>query len=374
MTTCKTRVLALSATGLMLVLAACGKADSAQTPTDLDVTSASAGQYSLVWKQDGSEKVHVFAAADPSNPAAEGKEVATVEGTSTEVAGLDPLSRWYFEVQNEDGNSSIASTRHVALQGAANVRDIGGYATEAGQSVKWGLVFRGDRLNDLTADDQQVIDNAGIRTVVDFRGDSEIAKDGPDKVPANVKVLNTPVLDPGTQALATAITSALKSGDPAIVEQVLGGGEAVRISETGAVDQLSKPDGMAGYSQTLRTIADSESAVAYHCTAGKDRTGLMTALLLGILGVPDKTIVDDFVLSNTYNKAKNEQTYTYLSSKGINVDLLKPLMEQRPSQIQPVLDKIQDQFGGWEKFSQDVLKLDADTIAKLRSKLLTEDN
>ncbi len=151
-----------------------------------------------------------------------------------------------------------------------------------------------------------------------------------------------------------------------------GGGEAVRISDTGAVDQLSKPDGMTGYSQALRTIADSESAVAYHCTAGKDRTGLMTALLLGILGVPDKTIVDDFVLSNTYNKAKNEQTYTFLSSKGIDVDLLKPLMEQRPSQIQPVLDKIRDQFGGWEKFSQDVLKLDADTIAKLRSKLLTK--
>lgn len=47
-------------------------------------------------------------------------------------------------------------------------------------------------------------------------------------------------------------------------------------------------------------------------------------------------------------------------------------MEQRPSQIQPVLDKIRDQFGGWEKFSRDVLKLDADTIAKLRSKLLTK--
>ena len=372
MATCKTRVLALSAAGLMLVLGACSKAESAKTPTNLDVTSASAGHYSLVWEHGGSEKVRVFAATDPKNPAAEGKEIGTVDGFSTEVDGLDPLSRWYFEVIDEDGTSTIASTRHVTLQGAANVRDVGGYETADGRSVKWGLVFRGDRLSDLTADDQQTIENAGIRTVVDFRGDSEIAKDGADKVPANVKVVNTAVLDAGTQALATAITSALKSGDPAIVEQVLGGGEAVRISDTGAVDQLSKPDGMTGYSQALRTIADSESAVAYLCTAGKDRTGLMTALLLGILGVPDKTIVDDFVLSNTYNKAKNEQTYTFLSSKGIDVDLLKPLMEQRPSQIQPVLDKIRDQFGGWEKFSQDVLKLDADTIAKLRSKLLTK--
>lgn len=135
--------------------------------------------------------------------------------------------------------------------------------------------------------------------------------------------------------------------------------------------QLDQPETMAGYADTMRLIADSDGALVYHCTAGKDRTGMMTALLLGLLGVPDDTIVDDFVLSNEFNREHNEETYAFLASKGVDIDLIRPLTEQSASKIQPVLDAVNNEYGGWDGFATTVLGLDGDTVTKLRDTLLT---
>ncbi|WP_182348572.1 tyrosine-protein phosphatase [Tomitella gaofuii] len=86
--------------------------------------------------------------------------------------------------------------------------------------------------------------------------------------------------------------------------------------------------------------------------------------------MPDEAIIDDFVASNTYNREHNEKTYKYLESKGVNISLVEPLMEQRPSQIKPVLDAVHNTYGGWDTFAHDVLGLDSQTLALLRDKML----
>lgn len=352
-----------------LTLTACDTTPSASAPTGLTVESTSAGDFDLTW--NGAGKATIFASTSAADPSATGDEVADIDGRSAEITDLDPVMRWYFEARNGDDDGTVASTRQFALQGAHNVRDIGGYRTADGRSVAWGRVFRGDSLADLTADDRRAVEGANVGTVVDFRGEDEIAKSGADQVPAGGELVSIPLLDDNTQALSEAIQSAMTTGDGAAMEATLGGGKAMRIADESFVNQLGKPGTMAGYAETLRLIAGSDKAVIYHCTAGKDRTGMMTALLLGLLGVPDETIVADFVLSNTYNREHNDKTYAFLSGKGVDIELIRPLMEQSAGMIQPVLDAVHNKYGSWDEFAKTVLGLDTGTLTKLRDSLLT---
>lgn len=364
------KAVAVSAIGVAtaLMVAACGSEGTSTEITGLAVESTGPGTYSLTW--DESTEATVFASTSVADPSETGQKVAQVDGDSAEISGLDPHTRWYFEVRGDDGGGEIASTRQFALDGAHNTRDIGGYTTSDGRTLAWGQVFRADSLSELTSDDIAALGAAEVDTVVDFRGKDEIADGGEDQLPAGTSLVNVPVLDESTQALSTALSSALSTGDSAVIEETLGNGEADRIADEGFVSQLAKPGTMAGYGRTLREIAESDGALIYHCTAGKDRTGMMTALLLGILGVPEETIVDDFVLSNEFNREHNDQTYEFLEGKGVDVDLLRPLMEQSASNIQPVLDAITDEYDGWDEFAHEALDLDSETVQKLRDKLL----
>lgn len=354
----------------MVALAGCtGTTDSGtDAATDLAVVSDSPGNYSLTWQGHG--EATAFAATSASSPAADGDEVARGDVESATVNDLDPNLRWYFEVQGTDGAGVIAATRQFVLDGTENVRDLGGYATDDGRSVAWGKVFRADDLSELTPAAVEKMETADVQTVVDFRGVDEIGEDGVAPVSDGIEVINLPVLDETTQALAEALTGVMQGADPAVVDEMLGGGESQRIKDESFVAQLEQPETMAGYGETLRLIADSPGAVMYHCTAGKDRTGMMSALLLGLLGVPDETIVEDFVLSNEYLSDHYSQTYAFLESQGVDVELIRPLTEQSASNIQPVLDAVQNQYGGWDSFATDVLNLDSATIDRLRDSVL----
>ena len=263
-----------------------------------------------------------------------------------------------------------ATSRQIALEGASNVRDLGGIRTETGQTVVANKVFRADDLSALTPADVEVLEAAGVTTIIDFRGADEVADDGSAPVPDSIEVIHIPVLDDTTQALAEALTGVMRGGDPAAVEEMLGGGEAFRIKNESFAQQLKNEETMAGYGQTLELIADAPGAVVYHCTAGKDRTGMMTAILLGILGVPDETIIADFVQSNEYLADHYSETYAFLESKGVDVDLIRPLTEQEAANLQPVLDAVQNEYGGWDSFANDVLGVDNNTLEALRAKLL----
>ena len=91
------------------------------------------------------------------------------------ITGLDPASRHYFHVRDEDGNRFMTAERRVPLEGAVNFRDIGGYKTVDGREVKWGKVFRSDGLTRLTQLDHQTVLPMGIERVFDFRTNAEVA-------------------------------------------------------------------------------------------------------------------------------------------------------------------------------------------------------
>lgn len=187
--------------------------------------------------------------------------------------------------------------RQIALQGAVNVRDIGGYRTWTGGKVRQGLVYRSDALSKLTAADVTTVSGLGLTKVVDFRIPMELQYDGADRLPTGLSPTSRPVSDLG---LYGTLVGAIGSGDPVTQEQMLGGGRAEAYMRDIYRTFVSSPENRAQFAATLREIADGrQGPVLYHCTSGKDRTGWMSYVLLRALAVPEDTAGRDYLASNT---------------------------------------------------------------------------
>ncbi|WP_436771684.1 tyrosine-protein phosphatase [Yinghuangia sp. YIM S09857] len=301
----------------------------------------------------------------PRRGAVVGRRAFTIGVGGAVAAALLPGSAAYAH------GDTRPRTRLVPLAGAVNTRDLGGYRTYHGRRLRWGQVYRGDALGKLTDGDLVLLHRLGLRTVVDFRGPKEIAKDGADRLPPGATLVNNPVLDSAGDAMTEAIIQALATGDPTVLQQLLGDGKGAALMMEGHRSSVTSDASRAGFGDTLRRIAERETPLLYHCTAGKDRTGWMSALLLTALDVPDDTIVADYMLSNEHRRASNEATYAFLRSRGIDVELVRPLMEQRPEYIKAALDTMRTEYRSVDRYIRHGLGLSPNTIPHLRARLLT---
>jgi protein tyrosine/serine phosphatase len=176
-------------------------------------------------------------------------------------------------------SSSVSESRFVDLQGCFNFRDLGGYRAAGGHTVRWRRLFRADGLHRLTDEDRLDLTHVGLRTVIDLRSGDELTERGRIVWPApGLAYHHLPMFDvlPDREEFPTWVDSAYVARRYAeILEQ-----------------------GSWTISESLRLLADPATYPAViHCAAGKDRTGILSAVLLGLLGVPDEDIVADYALS-----------------------------------------------------------------------------
>ncbi|MEU1119733.1 MULTISPECIES: tyrosine-protein phosphatase [unclassified Streptomyces] len=264
---------------------------------------------------------------------------------------------------------AAGTVHHIPLQGAVNVRDVGGYRTYDGERVAYGRVFRADALNKLTDADLGTVAGLGVKTVVDFRVPAEVQYDGADRLPAGVAAVSRPVTDNG---LFAQLLTAIGSKDPVKQEEMLGNGKAAafmrEVYRTFVTDSANR----AQFAATLRSVANSRTPLLYHCTSGKDRTGWTTYLLLRLVGVPERTAVDDYLASNTYRAAYDAQLRAALKQGGLmeNPDLIIPLQEVRTDYLGTALDEATRRYGGFTGYLSKGLGLDAGTILKLRRRMV----
>lgn len=175
-------------------------------------------------------------------------------------------------------------SRVIPLEGASNFRDLGGYATADGARLRWRRVFRSDHLGALTAADHQTLAALRIARAFDFRGESERAAapyaiDGITHHPLTIE-----------PTVVQRMTAWRETGRP------LDAATATRMMEDlyrGLVNERADR-----FTEFFGRLLVADEAVVFHCTAGKDRTGVAAALLLHALGVPDDAIVEDYLLTN----------------------------------------------------------------------------
>ncbi len=250
-----------------------------------------------------------------------------------------------------------AHTRVLPLQGGRNFRDLGGYRTTDGRTVKWGLLYRSGQMHDLTPADYVTLQKLGIRTVCDFRDTAERTKE-PTLWPAGQR----PKVLSDDYALDM---SAMKiPGDPSTwtQRQVV---TAMTATYPKLLDQFN-----GQYRRMFAELLAGAVPLAFHCTAGKDRTGVAAALLLTALGVPRATIVDDYLLSNEHMapmpahptgfwaKLSPQAARTFAGVDRRYIDAVFAVTDRHP--------------GGTMGFLRDELGLDAGKIARLRAMYLTK--
>ena len=243
------------------------------------------------------------------------------------------------------------SDRHLALEGCFNFRDLGGYRTADGRRVRWRRLFRADSLTRLTTTDFDQLGAMGLSTVIDLRTAAEVAERGRVEWPApGLSYRHLPMLD-----VLPDPEEYVEWSDPGFV--------ATRYA-----DMLST--GAAAVAEALTVLSDASTHPAViHCAAGKDRTGIISAVVLGLLGVADDDIVADYSLS----KAAMTRMLTRLreerpdAAEEIGASSAA-IVAAEPETMHAFLARFRDDHGSFEAYAS-ALGIGA-VVSALRSSLL----
>lgn len=223
--------------------------------------------------------------------------------------------------------------RRIELQGCSNFRDLGGYRTSAGATLNWGRLFRSDSIHSLTRSDAaKARQNIGIRTVIDLRTlqESDLYGTGLLRLPPTT-YHHVPLLrdmDAGRDwrrwcpslDLSEAYFKMLTEAGPSVVA-------------------------------AIKILAKAEAYPAlFHCMAGKDRTGVLAAVMLSILGVSEEDIIQDYALTEHYLDSAASQQGFGARPRYSSGDLPSELLRARPETMRSFLCKVKERHNSMRDF------------------------
>ncbi len=266
-------------------------------------------------------------------------------------------------------------TRVFALQGAPNFRDIGGYATVTGQHVRWGEVYRSNELSKLTPADADKVASLDLVSVIDLRTEDERQR-APSiwlHAPADMYQSPKPTLAP-------------------VMHTILSEAATPEGARAGMIKFYSQmPDEYHDeYAAMFHRIAAGQLPLLVHCTAGKDRTGVATAVLLTTLGVPRQTVVEDYELTGKLVPAPAAAAQRAAPVGGaaisgaatpggsaplsplaqLPVESREALWRSDPAYISAALDAIEREYGSVDVYLERELGLAKSEVQAIRAKLL----
>lgn len=247
-----------------------------------------------------------------------------------------------------------SAKREIKLQGAFNFRDLGGYKTKDGRQIKWGKIYRSAEISKLTTEDLKIITALSINRDFDFRGTLEVEK-APDKMPTHVLRISLPA---GSEEVG--------KNDAAMM---------ARMVNTNDGDSIMLPfyNNINSFKEKYKPIFDQllvqqkDSAILFHCSAGKDRTGIFAALLLSSLGVDSATIFEDYLASNFYSQNKNSSVRKMLVQNfKIKENVVNDLLGVKAIYLQATFAAINKQYGSLDNYLHNVMELDNQKLEKLK--------
>lgn len=187
--------------------------------------------------------------------------------------------------------------RVLSLEKGINFRELGGYKTKSGKEVKYHKILRSAGLNKLTDNDLNYLSDYGLKTDVDFRSKDEIAK-SPDKVPSGTRYVSLPVFKEDQ----TEASKIQESAIPQIDFDPSNGYEHMLDVYRNMIVEKNSQQAYRNFFDELLGNSNDNDVLLFHCTAGKDRTGMGAVFFLYTLGVPLQTIKEDYLLTNVANK------------------------------------------------------------------------
>ncbi|MEF9880247.1 MAG: tyrosine-protein phosphatase [Clostridia bacterium] len=216
--------------------------------------------------------------------------------------------------------------KHIPMDGPQNFRDLGGFMNQNGKAVKWNILYRSDAMSTLSQNDCATLEKLNIKTVIDLRGSSE-QKAMPNHLPEGVRTFSCPMIGEEQVNIDHPLDSSFA--------------KSLKMSYLNMIGENAALIGTA-----VKHVIESidQGAVVFHCTAGKDRTGVLAAVLFLLLGVSEEDITADYQVSYTYNaKGINRmaesipQLMTYIKHAGED-----SMLKSQPQNIQGIFETLNE--------------------------------
>ncbi|MBC1482439.1 tyrosine-protein phosphatase [Listeria sp. FSL L7-1485] len=314
----------------------------------------------LNWKQEEISKDTLIFVSDSPILNDDAKPVLKVTDSINHYTYTTKNVPVYFFLQQPNGLKKVISERILPTESVFNFRDMGGYQSKNGKHVRWGQLYRSANLVNINKTDIDLIQKLHIKWICDLRSSSEVAA---QPTPEIAGVLNKHIPIGTAKNEQTEIP---ELADKTIYEPLMG--ESYRVFVQ-SVD---------GFKEIFNEILNDTKAglpFVFHCTAGKDRTGVLGALLLTLLDVPEKTIFADYAITNRYQDAILEEMGGIVSlfsnsTEKIDLETFRPMAEARPAYLEIAFDEMKKQFGSVENYLEIGIGITAEEKAKLQQILL----
>jgi protein-tyrosine phosphatase len=254
--------------------------------------------------------------------------------------------------------SAPAQERFTLLEGGRNFRDIGGYQTADGHRVKWGVMYRSGSLGSLKPAGQAELARLHVATEIDLRTTEERSRDTFDIKRA---------IGPGYWARDYGMSlgnTARAMPDPSTMTV-----DSVRAMMVHAYQTLPREQAPA-YRELFARLQTASSPLVLNCTAGKDRTGIGTALVLTALGVPYETVKQDFLLSNGAPGMESLQANLSSPLAKLPPEVAAPLVGVDGSYLDTAFAQMKADYGSVENYMKQELGVGPEQIAMLKARML----
>lgn len=280
---------------------------------------------------------------------------ANIKDGVTKYITNDNMSRKYFLLSFNDKYFKTVGARSVGMDSIQNVREIGGYGTHNHKTTRWGQVFRSGQLSSLSEWDSIRLDNLHIKTIIDLRGNDEVAASPLHYT--NAKIVRIPIPYKNLESVQERIhEDRMRKGDGILFMQ-----DTYLQFVTDYNEQFGK---------ALDVFLDEDNyPILVNCSMGKDRTGYLTAMLLLALGIPEETVVRDYLASNeNINIASLAYMARDLSTNA--QETITALVTVNEGLIDLVLKRIKKDYGSVDKYLSKGLGLTEKKKDKLKDILL----
>lgn len=241
--------------------------------------------------------------------------------------------------------------RHLPVEGAFNIRDLGGYQTRAGTPIPWRRFLRSDSLHRIAPQEISRLHDEGLRAVIDLRTSAEVASaPNPFAAYPDVRYLNLPLFD---DLSPQSMSDAAQEGDHPLFTFYMTALE-------------TRGDAICEILTEMAQIDDG--AVLFNCTAGKDRTGIIAALLLGIAGVRREQIIADYALTAEFIPDLVAEFLDISRANGGDTERYARMLESPAETLAATMDAIRAKYGTFRSYLQSI-GLPEDVRLTLRARL-----
>ncbi|MBC1557606.1 tyrosine-protein phosphatase [Listeria booriae] len=323
-------------------------------------TNRHGNQLTLTWSPTDILAGTIIFQSNTATPTSSKKQLLVVDQETKLVLVTDDTPV-FFIIQHPDGTHTVIGERTIPLEGCFNFRDLGGYVNTAGKTVKWGKLYRSSLLTNITEKDKDTLEKLGVSWICDLRSTSEIAAK-PTPALAHIKNRHIPI---GTAKNESTESQKIDIPDDHRVYEPLMG-ESYRVF-------VQSKD---GFREIFNDIIEKEEVpFLFHCTAGKDRTGVLGALLLKLLDIPENTILADYELTNQYadnilGEMQGLVNAFSSSEKKIDLENFRPMAEARPAYLEIAFDEMQKEYGSVDAYLEKGIGITPSEKAKFQTMML----